>query len=424
MRTLALPLLLLSALPPLATATSAQGAAPFAPGYVVSAEGDTLRGEVQASIDLTAAREVVFRPGPDVDPQTFTPETALGYGDGDGRRYVARTVAPEFEGEEAGYFLQVLVDGRLDLFRLAVGPDDDRYFVQGEGAEPVGLYVTRDLVYSTQGRGAGRRGTYEAVQRPYRTSLARAFYGCPEAQAETVDLDLRQRDLVRAVVAFNECVGAPATVATAQATRERDELAWSVTPRLGAGAVYVSDDGPNGWRATPQSAPYVGALVEATLLDLPGRTSISIEGSLQQKGRTPEGFVFPNAPRVLPEDVLGTTYATVAYGFRYAHTPWPVAPYVGLGFLNGFILDAPEPSGNVFFRVEPPTTEAGVWAEVGAEVPLAGGPLTLGLRAERTALASASPLAAFTGGPQTVISNAGTAYNTTLTVTVGKRFGR
>ena len=186
----------------------AQEAVPFVPGYLVTAEGDTLRGEAQELIDLAAAREVVFRAGPDAPVQTYTPATALAYGDAAGRRYVARAVQAEFEGPEAGYFLQVLVDGRLDLLRLAVGPDDDRFFVQDEGGEPVGLYVTRDRRYETQRAESNTQGgLYDEVNPRYRPTLARAFYGCPEMQAEAADLKLRQRDLVRAVVAFTECVG-------------------------------------------------------------------------------------------------------------------------------------------------------------------------------------------------------------------------
>ena len=124
--------------------------------------------------------------------------------------------------------------------------------------------------------------------------------------------------------------------------------------------------------------------------------------------------------------MLGTTYAVLAYGARYAHTAWPVDPYVGLGFVNGFVLDAPKPSLEFggFVLVDPPTGEAGVFAEVGAEVSVGGGPLTLGVRTERTALDSVFPLAAIFGGPGPSVSSYGTRYNTTLTFVVGKRFGR
>lgn len=409
----------------LAFAAAASQAQEFIPGYVVAAEGDTLRGSVVETIDITAGREVTFRSGPDAEPRTFTPQTALGYGDGSGRRYVARTVRPEFEGAAADYFVQVIVDGQLDLLKLAYAPDDDRFFVQAEGAEPDGLYLTRDRVYRTEARRPSISGRpYDEVRHRYRTTLARAFFGCPALQRETEDVDLNERDLVRAVAEFNECVGASPTVAAPEATRKRSDLAFRFTPRLGVGAVSFSTDGRNGWRATPQVAPYGGLQIEAVLLNVGGRASLTLEGSVQQKARTPDGFVFPTEPRVAADRLLGTTYGVLSYGGRYAHSSMATSPYLGVGFVTGFVLDAPDSFTYGFVdRVYPPTKEGGAYAEAGGELPAPGGPVTIGLRVERTVLDTVSPLALILGGPSWNLNSASSAYNTTLTFVVGKRFG-
>ena len=405
------------------------------PGFVVTADGDTLRGAVLGTIDLTAAREVRVSVGGGV-PQSFTPATARTFVDGAGRRYVARTVRPEYGGEAQPFFLQTLVEGQLSLYRLAYGGQDDRFFVALGGAEPEGLYVTRDRVPSSDAPGpVVRRGTaVEAVNERYRTTLARAFYGCPELQQGTARLALTQRDLTRAVAAFNECVGAPATVADTEAARRRRDVALSVTPRLGLGAVSVSAGGPGGWRASPQALPYGGLLGEAVLLGVPGRLSFTVEGSVQRKGQTPAGFVLPTPPRTAATDVFGTTYAVLAYGVRYGTSRASVAPYVGAGLVSGFVLDAPEAfQFAVFTTVVPPKSEAGAFAEVGAEVPFAGGPFTFGARVERTVLGSPSPTALFATGflGSDTDPNAPSfgrrdnpEFNTALTFVVGKRFGR
>ena len=391
-------------------------------GFVVTADGDTLRGEVLPAVDLTASRGAQLRT-PSGEVRAFTPETAREVVDGAGRRYLGRAVAAEYGGTAEPFFLQVLVDGQLSLYKLAFAAQDDHFFVAAGGAAPEGLYVTRDRVAATDVPEAlsRRAPATEAVRERYRTTLARAFFGCPDLQAETVRIGLTQPDLTRAVAAFNACVGAPAAVAGEAATQRRGDLAVAVTPRLGGG---VASLGLSGEQSTPQTAlPYGGALVEAALLSLPGRTSLAVEGALQRKAVLPDGFLLQGG-RTAGDAVFGTSYLTLSYGARYAHTALRVAPYVGAGFVNSVVLDAPAPfSPAPSIRVEPPTYEAGIYGEVGVEVPVAGGPLVIGLRAERTAIGQASPLAVWTGSAQTV-SGADTQRNQTFTVVVGRRFGR
>lgn len=389
------------------------------PGYVVQAPGDTLRGLITDVPDVVAGQRVQIVPEGASEARTYAAGDALAYGDAQGRRYAARTVPVEAGGSPSAYFLQEIVAGPLTLYVLQVrGGGEPVYYVARSGGEPEGLFVARSPVAVP-----GRAGTLE-VRNLYQTTLARATYDCPDVQARAARADLDRRDLVRLVGDYNECVGAERGAADVVATRRRSDLRFSVAPMVGVGVGYLSrSDGTfrsggaseipaPGFRAAPQAPlPYVGVVLQVDLLQVSAGSSLTLGVAYQRKSETPDEFRIP-APdrfgRLLAEDVFGNNFLTTTVGYQLSFVGPGVAPYVGVGVVNGFVLD-PQGPANAF--VTPgPTTESGVYLQLGAET----GGFSLGVHAERTALGKVVPLPVFRGG--------GIYKNTAFTVTLGRRF--
>ena len=385
LRYLALLATLLLALP---TSAQRDETYPFLPGYVVLASGDTLRGEVQDRIDMEHARGVHFRQEPTAEVRRYTPAQLRGYEYGSGRRYVSRTVVPrggppglsrrpptssdaETDPLPTPYFLQVLVDGELDLYVLHLQAGDERYWIGGPEGTPAPLYVEeRVQVTETDGR------TRVVTDRQYVRALARAFAACPEQQRRADRVGYKRSSLIRAVVRYNECVGAPAVVASSESLRRRRALALHLALRGGLGLATLSRGGLSG---DSRAAPYIGALAELEIRNLPERVSIVAELALQKKGTTEGEIVAP---------LLGRHYdrwiADVSLGAQYLLPRGP-RPYLGTGFSIGYLLGDKERYRPIFTSYYPPDWEGGFYAELGVAPALRGLPnLTLALRGEHT----------------------------------------
>ena len=398
---------------------SAQPSA-FRPGYVVLAEGDTLRGEVQDAPDFLAARGVTFRDSETGTTARYTPETARAHGTLTGRRFVQHPLASEHGAAPEALFAQLIASGAVDLYRAEVREGEWTFFVHRDEYEaPRGLYETHTLAEQRQAT-----ALFREVHARYRGTLAVAFYDCPEMHDRVEGVQLRERDLVRVVEAYNACVGSGPS---APLTRERrGGVAFSLSPRLGAGVGYLSGRrnrnlryGEPTWRATPQGAlPYVGLQVEAVLLNLPARTSIVGEVAYQRKGQAPDGFRMPDRSNMAADDLFGTHYGVGSLGVRYAlgNSGKPTA-YLGAGVVNGYVFDAPEKRS--VWSESPPRTEAGMYAEIGTSAVVSGAPYALGLRVERTSIGAANPLAGLIYDYS--LDN---RYNTAVSFVLSRRFGR
>jgi len=405
----------------------AQPSAPFLPGYVVTAEGDTLRGEVQDRIDLENTLSVRFRRGPGAEAVTYGPREAEGFGFDVGRRFESHLLTPDIvqAAPLQPLFLQVLVEGEVSLYGFSFVPEavleraledvhpEDRYrrerFAVGfPDGTVTGLFLAR--------RSDGRDRIATVENRHYLRVLSEAFAPC------AADLGLRRvryarRDLVRAVTAYNECVGAPVEVASAEALRQRrDDVRVHGALRGGVGlAALSSAQGRNDARAVP----YLGALMDVEIAALPGRTSLTAELSYRRTGGGEGPALFPFEPRHFDRHVL-----SLSLGPRVT-LPGPVAsPYGSAGVTVGRLLDQDEhyvvQTGVITYTVYRPFTwDSGLFAEAGVGVAYGGpGTLTVGLRGERTRLSYAPlPRAEDSAHRET-----GRHQNAALHLVVGVRF--
>ena len=371
----------------------------FVPGYVVPTAGDTLRGEVAVQTDFEAAQGVTFRPGPSEPATTYAPFQLHAYGDAEGRRFVSHPAPAAPEAEPALSFLQVLAEGPLSLLRLVPRPSETVWFVRLGADEPQGLYRVVERVQS-DGQSAALR-----TREPFRAVLAGALFACDSVRDRAFTVDLAERDLLALVRAYNACLGYETVEAPLR--DRRSSFAFSVTPRIGVGTTTrLRDVPPVGpgqvdvdLETEPQTGLLVGAQVEQVFLYVPNRLSLLGELSVQHKS--------------------GVEYANIRLGTRYAVPTSLMWVHGGLGVTGGRVVRGDVPCGAVRCGTGP-GYEGGVFAEAGVEVPSGSGPFVLSVLWERTSYGGLNPIGVIPGAS----NRPADVYNSSLTLVLGKRFGR
>jgi hypothetical protein len=390
-------------------AAHAQVHTPFAPGYVVTAAGDTLRGELAREPDLLATQRARFRPGPEAEAATYAPADLLAYGFDDGRAFERASVAPAQGLGEETLFLRLLVRGGVSLYTYAldvregldtqvgdrrlVGPQ--RYVLRDGGG------VLRPLYQPV--RAVLVNGEFYAVrEQQYHQALTAAFAGCPAEQRRAARVAYRQRDLTAAVVRFNECVGAPVAQAAPDAARVQSDLAVALRVRAGAGATRLFHPQElHGLQGTYQpTVPYLGVMADFHFPAASRNLSAPLELALRSHRVDDEAV----GERRRPEDFerlglagsLGLRYFTDLPGLAGGHVS--VSGGILMGRLFGdrphYRECYPHP-GDPFmpcYNWQMPAWESGNYVEAGMQ----RGRLSAGARWENTVWGASSPLTAVT----------------------------
>src|SRR5690606_40586881 len=67
----------------------------FSPGYVVTSEGDTIRGLILEKSDAEMSRRLIFKSSEDAEIQKHSVSSLSGFGFDSGREFGRRTVLPK-----------------------------------------------------------------------------------------------------------------------------------------------------------------------------------------------------------------------------------------------------------------------------------------------------------------------------------------
>jgi len=389
--------------------TFAQQGAPFVPGYVVTAAGDTLRGEVTDQIDALAARSVQFRPEPGAAGRMYSPAEIQGYGLDSGRRFVV-LVVPPFAGRPAEpLFARPLVEGdALSLYtfaapvpRMADDPDalsdrgdPTRYAVQGPGGQAVGLYYLRRLQ---------RDGGLQMVQdAQYRRALAVAFAECPDEQRRTARLPYRQRELSAAVLAYNACVGAAFVVAPGAEAARQGDIATEFAVRVSAGPKRFSHHygrmysypEPRDLKSAGGRSLSVEAIADHKLLLINPRLSVPVGLSFNLTSAD-EAWLSdkPSWPNYFSAEDFNRSRIALSVGTRYTLPMGRAGTSVAAGFLSGYLLGDKQTVYSHIALAHFPSWEAGWYAEVSSRAAVSPrlSPVEVGLRYETTGIGYMNP---------------------------------
>jgi hypothetical protein len=206
--------------PPIAEAQSQRPPA----AYIVTAAGDTLRGEYGRASMSSRASSIRFRVFGQERYENLTADDIHSYVLSDGTRYVAARVFTDIPEEpdvnDSGIlrhtrggriataqtdfqhtgFLREVVAGPLSLFQFYNGRGERRYYITFDRDDVfVGLFETRSRLASDE------RGRLEPLtSRPYIHVLSDAFRGCAEMQR--VRVPYRERTLASVIERYNACV--------------------------------------------------------------------------------------------------------------------------------------------------------------------------------------------------------------------------
>lgn len=246
----------------------------FRPGYIVQLAGDTLRGEVDYRDTRSNMMQCRFRPSSSASVTSYQPNELRSYGlASEHKLYQSLALT----SSAPKYFLEVLVNGPAKLYFWRDDERADHYYVATE-AFPITELVQRKVLLEQQ------RILQE--QNIYRNTLAQALPGCPAAQAQLPALRFTTHDLMRPVLAYNQCLApqasAPsATTATVpnQATRAKAQLGILVGGQSVAMQVKYNNqyNQSNELKFGPRFTPVVGLFLNLPLTALSRKLSLEAE---------------------------------------------------------------------------------------------------------------------------------------------------
>ncbi len=396
------------------SAGNAQGAFPFEPGFVVTAAGDTLQGEVQRQLDLDLAHGAVFRMEGESGSRRYVAADIAGFGFHDGAHFVRKDLSPGPDHPESRpLFLQRLAEGEVSLYAFAfeqarlegghldteLTMPEDRFAVERDG-RVTAVYEARRMI-NDEATGERRM----SIDRQYRRAMAAAFSGCPGEQERTVRLRYTRRDLIRSVERYHDCVNQEVFVVDrgAQARRSAQVVEYEV--RLWAGPRTLTQHRENYVRYPAREIEEPG---RGTIVALEGRAAarlhaISSQLSIPISVSLARSFVdgsweFPEPPFLVREYFEPSDFERFAVGgglglrFDLPTEGW--TPYLEGGVRIAYFLGDKRTIGTgVDGRIQFVSGESGWHVEAGAKPGLAG-PLSafsVGLRYETMGMGQFNP---------------------------------
>jgi len=96
----------------------------YRPGFIISNEGDTIRGILKFATDINHQNAVTYRKDLSGEDQTFLPHQLMGFGYSNGRSF--ETI--QSSGDSTHYFAKRLVDGKIALLMKYVGKSSESSF--------------------------------------------------------------------------------------------------------------------------------------------------------------------------------------------------------------------------------------------------------------------------------------------------------
>lgn len=326
----------------------------FRPGWVLPAQGDTLRGEIEDDGWEEAPTRVRFRAAPGAAITTYSSPDVRAFRLARGRFFRYETLPLDRAAQTAlsmlsttvqrnpqpeSFLAEVLVDGPARLLRTAVNAVP-HYFVQRPG-QPVLELAARNYLRSKEGQAVIADGN------TYRTELAQYFGDCPAA-VQAIGA-FQAPALVKVVQAYNQQCATPPQLGI--------EYRPATSEHIGGYAVGVVAGGR--YSSCLLQATQRGTLLDGYNLDgavhpiggifadvsAPGRRfAVHVSGTLTRVGRRDQ-FATSNAG-LTAQLANQATVLEIRLGARYfwANTRQEQRFFVGTGFTIAGALRNDDPS--------------------------------------------------------------------------------
>ncbi len=236
--------------------SNAWSQADFRPGYLIKSSGDTLRGLIDyRTNEPRYALRCTFKASVSAQAQEFSPEEIKSFLFED-KKYIVSVVLPD-STTQGPVFAQRLATGVVNLYRYL-----NRYFVEKSGRRTFELIQTQKEV-------TRNNEDFIVPEKKYIATLNSYFVDCEAMSGKLDRLELVEKDLIKVVNKYNECMGKPATI------NQSDLPAMVLSPRLGVwagtGSFDVTEDRSrqNLFDRVPFSSGFIAAPVAGLELELP-----------------------------------------------------------------------------------------------------------------------------------------------------------
>ncbi len=168
----------------------------FSDGFYLTLESDTVRGQIQDNGYIQNSQVCIFRTDEDAKPEELSANDILAY-EVNGETYRARALELTGRNKETvvDVFVRTLVSGQLSLITFNDRSGGQHYYLED------GEHGTAELTVNTRTVNKKR-----FTDRRYQGVFKLFTSGCTK-DLGIDDLAFREKDMVAAVIAFNECVG-------------------------------------------------------------------------------------------------------------------------------------------------------------------------------------------------------------------------
>lgn len=198
--------------------------AAFYPGYVITIDGDSINGEVD--IDAPQDMKHLCRFVPEGSKKTikYTPEKLIRFGTSDGnRQFISGTVPYFFKKKRI--FLEVLQQGRLNLYYTFDGVLNDRYYVNKKEGELI------DVMYDWD------ENMVFPLKSDYIAFLKKAMVDAPELMLDIERMKNPSPSLVSELVGkynrkFDRSAGRTTVAFLSPVAKTDKQIGLSVTPGI------------------------------------------------------------------------------------------------------------------------------------------------------------------------------------------------
>lgn len=169
----------------------------FHSGYIITASKDTIQGEIMLRTDEQNSKSCIFRKNPQSEEQHFSPAELHSYHFINGKHYYSQQVT--LDQEPKLLFLECLVKGRLTLYYYPTTFVQYYFFYDEETG-------TLTAINNQKVKVSGKNTNYEGTDLRYKGITRYVMRQWDEAEKRSENLQFNHKDMIRAVVDYNNAV--------------------------------------------------------------------------------------------------------------------------------------------------------------------------------------------------------------------------
>ncbi len=357
----------------------------FRPGYIITLEGDTLRGQIRDRSDARNSRSVIFKQGQEALVKEYEPAEVMGFGIEDQKLFLPERV-PIIKVTPVGsdttwqvVFLQQLVTGPISLFYLKTAGEPDRFFLRRANGRFSELESRKQIV-EVNGK------HYQKTLNFYQDTLRAIFAACPQVAEQAAKAEFTLGQLSKAFVAYNQCADPKEQVTVSETATRKTVVLGSATLGYAIGSTRSSGEQTLLNSPTGKKGPSGGVAINILNTGFSKNFSLQFGLDYTNKGAVGHHYTYSNSttPTTTTIDMQVVNFSTI---IRFNTAIGKLKHYIGAGPTAGYVLnynDAYQYGNHV--GVFPNTkAEYGLASEAAILFPLkANQGVALSLRYERT----------------------------------------